>query len=140
MRYPLPRRATLPRLPAVLQTHRSRWTLSALRRTRRTCRSHYLTRRSCRFSYPQACAFPQRRGSPAPPPQESYYGGVSLPTTEIILTGGPYLSIEVGRSPLSKPLVPCRRPDHVPCNPPGENGSKFYQADRGTTNARPTVL
>src|SRR5437762_6161617 len=104
MRYPLPRRATLPRLPAVLQTHRSRWTLSALRRTRRTCRSHYLTRRSCRFSYPQACAFPQRRGSPAPPPQESYYGGVSLPSTEIILTGGPYLSIEVGRSPLSKPL------------------------------------
>jgi len=54
---------------------------------------------------PQTCAFPQRRGSPAPPPQESYYGGVSLPSLEITLAGGPYLSIKVGRSALSKPRL-----------------------------------
>jgi len=74
-----------------------------------TNQSHLLSsspnRRACHSTYPQACSFPQRRGSPAPPPQESYYGGVSLPTPEISLTGGPYLSIEVGRSPLSKPQV-----------------------------------
>src|SRR5438105_12518717 len=54
---------------------------------------------------PQTCTFPQRRGSPAPPPQESYYGGVSLPSPEVCLTGGPYPSITVGRSALSKPHV-----------------------------------
>ena len=40
--------------------------------------------------------------SSIPPPQESYYGGVCLPNPETILTGGPYLSTEVGHSRLSR--------------------------------------
>jgi hypothetical protein len=102
VRHALSRRATLPGLPTVLQTCRSRWAVPSLRGAGRRRRSHRMTR-EVRSGSAQNCPFPQRRGSPAPPPQESYYGGVSLSSPEVTLTGRPHLSIKLGPSALSKP-------------------------------------
>ena len=103
MRYPLPRRATLPRLQAILQTGWSRSSVPALRRAGCGRRSHRMTTEVCPLQFSTDLFLSTKKGSPAPLPKKNYYGGVSLPDPEIIPTGGPYLSIEVGRSPLSKP-------------------------------------
>jgi hypothetical protein len=105
VRHPLPRRATLPRLPAVLQTCWSRRVLPTLRGTRRRRRSHRMSKGGATYFTlsPDLYLSTERRVPPRTPPpkRDGYDGALSDPA----LTGGPHLSIKVGHSGLSKALA-----------------------------------